>query len=83
MSRVIYFASWEDYRSDPIPGVPDRQEIKDEPDNDQKLIIGGWVGGQPDQIKDKKEYGYDNVCPAIDRVIQRQGQENHNDRGHH
>ena len=68
---------------DPPPCVPNRQYIEHKSYKDQKLVIRGWVGGQSGEIENKKDSGDDDIYPAIHRIVQRQRQENHNNRDHH
>ena len=79
MSRVNYFVNREIYRSDPIPRIPDRHHVEHQADRHQEFVICGRVGRQADEVEDEKEYGHDDVRPAIYRLGQYQGQEHHQD----
>ena len=44
---------------DPLPCIPNHQDIEHKSYKDQKFVISGWVGGQSDEIENKKDNGDD------------------------
>src|SRR5438132_946830 len=54
----------------PLPRIPDCEDIKPESYNYQEFVVSGRIVGQSNEIETKEDYGYDDVCPAIQRIVQ-------------
>jgi hypothetical protein len=67
--RLILRAYFKTQCLDSLPCIPDNQRIKHKSYNNQESIISGRACRQSNEIKTKKEYGYDDVCPAVRVVI--------------
>src|SRR3989442_995934 len=57
----------------PLPRIPDGQGVESESYQYQETIIIGTVSRQSKEIETREDYSCDDVCPAIHRIVYRQG----------
>ncbi len=67
----------------PTPRVPNADQVESQPDHDQEFVIQRWVSWQADGIEEEEKDGDDDMRPAVSRLIQNQGEKDHQDGNEH